>query len=234
MSRNRTRTAGVSLALAALAVAGLTAWAPAAFAAPAQVMATVHLRAGPATEYPAFAVLVPGTPLEVYGCEEHYEWCDVQAGPNRGWVDAAYLQMYAGGQPLIVADSGVVLALPVLSFVLDSYWGSYYRGRPWYAQRARYYPIYRRYPHGRPPPRPRPPVVRPPPRPSPGIRPPRPQPPVVTRPPGGTRPTPGGTRPTPGGTRPPGGNRPTPNPGRPSANGDNPRPTTRPAPQPTQ
>jgi uncharacterized protein YraI len=78
-------------------------------------MATVHLRAGPATEYPAFAVLVPGTPLEVYGCEEHYEWCDVQAGPNRGWVDAAYLQMSSGGQSMIVADSGVVLALPVIS-----------------------------------------------------------------------------------------------------------------------
>jgi uncharacterized protein YraI len=229
MSDHRTRTAGVSLALAALSVAVLTAWAPAALAAPGQVIAAVHLRAGPATEYPAFALLAPGTPLEVYGCEEAYEWCDVQAGPNRGWVDAAYLQMYAGGRPLIVADSGVVLALPVLTFVLDSYWGSYYRGRPWYAQRARYYPIFRRYPHGRPPPpRPRPPAVRPPPRPSPGIRPPRPQPPpVATRPPGGTRPPPGATRP-------PGGSRPTPNPERPPADAANPRPATRPAPQPTQ
>ncbi len=228
MSEHRTRTTGVSLALAALSVAVLTAWAPAALAAPGQVIATVRLRAGPATEYPAFALLAPGTPLEVYGCEEAYAWCDVQAGPNRGWVDAAYLQMYASGRPLIVADSGVVLALPVVTFVLDTYWGSYYRGRPWYSQRSRYYPIYRRYPHGRPPPRPRPPVVRPPPRPSPGIRPPRPQsPPVATRPPGGNRPAPGGTRP-------PGGSRPTPNPGTQPPNGDNPRPSTRPAPQPTQ
>lgn len=229
MSDHRTRTAGVSLALAVLSVAVLSAWAPAALSAPGQVIATVHLRAGPATEYPAFALLAPGTPLEVYGCEEAYQWCDVQAGPNRGWVDGAYLQMYAGGRPLIVADSGVVLALPVLTFVLDSYWGSYYRGRPWYAQRARYYPIFHRYPHGRPPPpRPRPPAVRPPPRPSPGIRPPRPQPPpVATRPPGGTRPPPGTTRP-------PGGSRPTPNPERPPADAANPRPATRPAPQPTQ
>ncbi len=229
MSEHRTRTAGVSLALAALSVAALTAWAPAALAAPGEVIATVHLRAGPATEYPAFALLAPGTPLEVYGCEEAYAWCDVQAGPNRGWVDAAYLQMYAGGRPLIVADSGVVLALPVLTFVLDAYWGNYYRGRPWYSQRARYYPIFRRYPHGRPPPpRPRPPAVRPPPRPSPGIRPPRPQPP-----PAATRPS-GGTRPPAGTTRPPGGSRPTPNTGRPAADEANPRPATRPAPQPTQ
>jgi uncharacterized protein YraI len=229
MSEHRSRTAGVSFVLAALSLAVLTAWAPAALAAPGQVIATVHLRAGPATEYPAFALLAPGTPLEVYGCEEAYAWCDVQAGPNRGWVDAAYLQMYAGGRPLIVADSGVVLALPVLTFVLDAYWGNYYRGRPWYAQRARYYPIFRRYPHGRPPPpRPRPPALRPPPRPSPGIRPPRPQPPpVATRPPGGTRPPPDATRP-------PGGSRPTPNPGRPPADAANPRPATRPAPQPTQ
>lgn len=228
MSEHGTRTAGVGLALAALSVAVLSAWAPAALAAPGQVIATVHLRAGPATEYPALALLAPGTPLKVYGCEEAYQWCDVQAGPNRGWVDAAYLQMYAGERPLIVADSGVVLALPVLTFVLDAYWGNYYRGRPWYAQRARYYPIFRRYPHGRPPPRPRPPAVRPPPRPSPGIRPPRPQPPpVATRPPGGTRPPAGATRP-------PGGSRPTPNPGTPPADAANPRPATRPAPQPTQ
>jgi uncharacterized protein YraI len=214
----------VKLALASLGAVFLATWAAAVLAAPAQVMATVHLRAGPATEYPAFAVLGPGTPLEVYGCEEHFDWCDVQAGPNRGWVDAAYLQMSSGGQSLIVADSGVVLALPVVTFVLDTYWGSYYRGRPWYSNRARYYPYYRRYPHGRPPPRPRPPVVRPPPRPSPGIRPPRPQPPAGTRPPGGNRPTPGGSRP-PNGGRPP-------NTGRPDSG--NQRPSPRPAPQPTQ
>jgi uncharacterized protein YraI len=230
MSDHRSSTTSISPAVAALATLVLSAWAQAAFATPAQVMATVHLRAGPATDYPAFAVLGPGTPLEVYGCEENYEWCDVQAGPNRGWVDGAYLQMSSGGQSMIVADSGVVLAVPIVTFVLDTYWGSYYRGRPWYARRAHYYPYYRRYPHGRPPPRPRPPVVRPPPRPSPGIRPPRPQPPVGTRPPGGTRP-PVGTRP-PGGSRPPGGGGRPPNTGRPDAG--NPQPSTRPAPQPTQ
>src|SRR5271170_2185490 len=126
MSINRTRPASFAASLAALSAMLLAAWAPAALAAPGVVVHTVHLRAGPSTEYPGFAVLAPGTQLEVFGCEEGYNWCDVQAGPNRGWVDAAYLQMSSAGQPLIVADSGVVLAVPVITFVLDSYWNSYY------------------------------------------------------------------------------------------------------------
>jgi len=205
MNINRIRPAGFGAALAALSAMLLAAWAPAALAAPAVVVANVHLRAGPSTEYPGFVTLVPGTQLEVFGCEEGYNWCDVQAGPNRGWVDAAYLQMSAAGHPVIVADSGVVLALPVVTFVFDSYWNSYYRTRPWYAQRARYYSYWNRYPHGRPPPRPRPPVVRPPPRPRPPVvkPPPRPRPPpAATRPPGGTRPPDGG-KPPPGSAKPP-------------------------------
>ncbi len=229
MSTNRTWPARVGPALAVLSAIFLCAWAPAVVAGAGVVVHTVHLRAGPSTEYPGFAVLPPGTQLEVFGCEEGYNWCDVQAGPNRGWVDAAYLQMSAQGQPLIVADSGVVLALPIVTFVFDSYWNSYYRNRPWFSQRARYYSYWNRYPHGRPPPRPRPPVVRPPPRPSPGVRPPpRPRPPPVgTRPPGGTRP-PAGDRP-PAANRPPGNGRPPPDSERPAPDSGR----TRPAPQPS-
>ena len=218
MNKNHRQLAGAGPALAALGGVLLAAWIPAAVAAPGVVVHTVHMRAGPSTEYPGFVMLVPGTQLEVFGCEEGYNWCDVQAGPNRGWVDAAYLQMSYAGHPVIVADSGVVLALPVVTFVLDSYWNSYYRTRPWFSNRARYVTYWNRYPHGRPPPRPRPPMVRPPPpRPSPGTRPPpRPRPPVATRPP-------------PGGTRPPGGGRPPPNNARPKPDSDR----TRPAPQPS-
>jgi uncharacterized protein YraI len=219
MNRNLMRKTGAGPALAALSAVLLAAWAPATLAAPGVVVHTVHMRAGPSTEYPEFVMLPPGTQLEVFGCEQGYNWCDVQAGPNRGWVDAAYLQMSYGGHPVIVADSGVVLALPVVTFVLDSYWNSYYRTRPWYSNRARYRTYWNRYPHGRPPPRPRPPVVRPPP---------RPRPPVATRPPPRPRP-PVATRPPPGGTRPPGGDRPPPNNGRPPPDSGR----TRPAPQPS-
>jgi uncharacterized protein YraI len=195
----------------------LTALAPAAFAIPAHIVATVHMRAGPSIEYPAVVRLIPGTPLEVYGCEAAYAWCDVQAGPNRGWVDADYVQVDSGGHPVVLAGAGVAVGVPIITFTLGTYWGSYYRTRPWYAQRAHYLSYWHRYPHGRPPPRPRPPIARPPVRPPPAVRPPpRPRPPAGNRPPqGGNRPPQGGDRPTP-----PGNGRPQP------GNG------TRPSPQP--
>jgi len=178
-------------------------WAPVALAVPGHVAATVHMRAGPSIEYPVVVMLLPGTALEVYGCEEAYAWCDVQAGADRGWVDADYLQVDSGGQPVILASAGVAVGVPLVTFTFGTYWSSYYRTRPWYAQRAHYLPYWRRYPHGRPPPRPRPPIARPPGRPPPPVRPPpRPRPPGA-RPPATGKPPPDGNRPPPGGNRPP-------------------------------
>jgi uncharacterized protein YraI len=185
----------------------LALWVPVALAMPAHVVSGVHLRAGPSVEYPAVALLIPGMPIEVYGCEEAYAWCDVQAGPNRGWIAADYVQVESGGHPVILAGGGVAVGVPLVTFTLGAYWGNYYRTRPWYAQRAHYMSYWRRYPHGVRPPRPRPPVARPPVRPPPPMRPPpHPRPPVA-RPPGG-RPPPGGKPPP----KPDNGTRPTPQP----------------------
>jgi uncharacterized protein YraI len=237
------------IALAVVGAATLCGASPLALAYSATVMAHAHLRAGPSIEYPPVVMLAPGAVVEVFGCEQGYGWCDAQIGPDRGWVDAAYLQMSAPSGPVIVADGGVTLGVPVISFVLNSYWGSYYQGRPWYARRPYYYNYWNRYPHGRPPPPPHRPIVRPPVRPPVVRPPPRPRPPVGGRPPG-NRPPPGGHRPIPGGggpgagkppdgARPPGGNRPTPGgkpadgarpPGGKRPDNDKPQPQTRPAP----
>jgi uncharacterized protein YraI len=207
MTLNSRRLLRIALPAVLLAVS-----APAAFAMPAHIVATVHMRAGPSVEYPEVAMLISGTPLEVYGCEQAYAWCDVQAGPNRGWVDADYLQVDSGGHPVILSGAGVAIGVPLITFTFGTYWDSYYRTRPWYAQRARYLPYWRRYPHGRPPPPRRPPGARPPVRPPPHARPPpRPRPPAA-RPPG-NRPPSGGDRPTPppnGRPQPDNGGRPTP------------------------
>ena len=232
------------LLLAAGALVIAAAWAPGALAYTANVMATVNLRAGPSTEYPVVATMRAGAVVEVYGCEQNYGWCDAQVGPDRGWVDAAYLQMGAPSGPVIVADSGVVLGLPIVAFTFGTYWDRWYRGRPWYSRRPYYYNYWNRYPHGRPPPPPhmRPPIL--PPRP-PAVRPPRPRPPghrPPYRPPDAGRPPlrpPGNGRP-PGDGRPPGGKPPgigqPPNNGRPGTPGnwrpgaDRPPPTPKPAP----
>jgi uncharacterized protein YraI len=223
-----------------LALLALTAVAsrPAAADYMATIAAHVHMRAGPAIEYPSVVLLSAGAPVQVFGCEQDYGWCDVQAGPDRGWVAAEYLQMPAPSGPVLIAGGGVGLGIPIISFNFNTYWGSYYRSRPWYARQPYYAHYWHRYPHGVPPPPRPPPHVRPPPRPRPPPPGPgRPRPPGAgpnpgPKPPGAGRPPAGGRPP---GSRPPGGGAPgdrpsgnRPNPGnRPpggGAPGDRPRP----------
>ena len=184
----QTRIVRVSIAALALALAAASPTALGAFTA--TLMAGVHLRAGPDVVYPSVMILPPGAVVQVYGCESGYQWCDVQAGVERGWVDAAFLQAAAPSGPVVVASSAVMLGVPVVVFSFNTYWTSYYVGRPWYARRAYYVNYWNRYPHGRPPPiYPPPPIYRPPPpRPPPVVRPPPPRPPPGTRPPTGGRP----------------------------------------------
>ena len=200
----RSSVPGAALALALWA-------APAAAAITATVTAGVHLRAGPQIVYPSVVILQPGTVVQVFGCEEGYNWCDVQLGADRGWVDAAFLQAPLPAGPVIVSSNAVALGVPTVSFVFNTYWGNYYSARPWYARRAYYYGYWGRYPHGRPPPiYGPPPIYRPPPsRPPAVVRPtPPPRPPGSGRPPSGGKP-PGGGKP-PAGKPPPPSTRPSP------------------------
>lgn len=209
MQGKQIRVRPVRVLLAALGLA-MAAGAPAALALPAVVLTNVHLRAGPSVFYPSVMMVGAGSPAVVFGCELDFNWCDVQVGLNRGWIAAMYLQAQSPRGPVIVASNAALLGVPRVTFVLNNYWNTWYRGRPWFARRPVYYNYWRRFPHGRPPPPPpRPPVMRPPPRP-PAVRPPPARPPANTRPPAGRPPA--GTRPPPGsrppGTSPPGpGNR---------------------------
>lgn len=182
--------------LSALTVAGALLLPVAAEAASALVTGNVNLRTGPGTEYYKIAVLPEGTQVEVYGCLQDYTWCDVSAGPTRGWVSSRYLsifyenQVYAPYQPRVV--------VPFLSFDYG-YWDRHYVDRPWYAQRPR-------PPHWRPGPPPpvqpappewRPPVHRPDVRPNPPTNWQPDQPNWRPNPDWGSRPTPPVVRPQP-------------------------------------
>lgn len=186
----------------------------AAFAADGYTVATVNMFAGPDPQYPQILTLGPGTPVAVQGCTEGWEWCDVIAAGNRGWVAGPYIEYMYGNQPVVVTDYGARIGIPIVTFAIGTYWGRYYAGRPFYRDRARWYarplPV-------RPFPGPRPPV-----RPMPGGRP-QPGPGPRPTPPGGNRPQPPGGRPQPGNRpQPPAENRPTPGGNRPPANGQRP------------
>jgi len=190
-------SAAISLLLAAPVVA---------HAAAGYVTGNVHLRAGPDSQYPLILTIPVGSAVSVQGCTAGWEWCDVIVLGNRGWVDGYYIQYQYQNQPVALPACGAQIGVPVVTFVIATYWSNYYRNRSFYNQRNSWYsrPIPHRPPsrptrppgHRPPPPKPRPPVTRPP----------RPKPPANNRPkpqprPPGNRPQPG-QRPPPGTTKP--------------------------------
>lgn len=157
----------------------------AAYAQSGYVSKDVNLRAGPAREYPSLAILRAGVSISVLGCLTGYQWCDVLAGPNRGWVYAGNIVYPYQGSSVPVITYGAALGLGIVAFSVGHYWDSHYRARPWYGQRQQWIerPHGRFVPEGHRPPPPHAPAFRP------GAhRPPPPHAPVVR--PGDHRPPP--------------------------------------------
>ncbi|MGH8780043.1 SH3 domain-containing protein [Paraburkholderia sp.] len=201
---------------ALMAALGAATWSGTASAqSQAYTNVPVNVRAGPAPDYPVVAQLPGGASVSVMGCVSGYTWCDVAVPGLRGWVYGGSLNYPYQGATVPLMSYGPTIGLPIVVFSLNTYWGSYYRNRPWYRDRSRWM--------NRPPPRPgRPPVhgggrppgqgnARPPgPRPQPGQgagRPGRPGGPSAGgQRPGGPGAQPGGGRPGgQGNARPPGG-----------------------------
>ena len=133
--------------MAALCLAAPTV----ASAADGYVTGNVNMRAGPDSGYPLIVTVPAGTPVAVQGCTTDWEWCDVIASDNRGWIAGNFIQYDYQGQTVLLPAYGARIGVPIVTFVISSYWDSYYRNRPFYRQRTTWY--HRTMPH-RPPPRP--------------------------------------------------------------------------------
>jgi uncharacterized protein YraI len=127
------------------ALAGLFLVCSTAFAGEGFVTAPVNLRAGPDVDYPIVLRLPAGVPVDIVGCVDDWLWCDVIAGPDRGWVAGAYLQEEYGGRRVYVRDYGLRIGIPIISFAFGDYWDHYYRGRSWYGHRDRWSHVRPRY-----------------------------------------------------------------------------------------
>ena len=125
----------------------LSCFATAAVAADGYVAGNVNLRAGPDVSYPSVDMLPAGTSVAIYGCVNGWSWCDVSNGDDRGWVAGSFLQEVYEGRRVFVADYGVRIGIPIVSFVFGTYWDDHYRGRSWYGNRDHWSHI---QPHYRP------------------------------------------------------------------------------------
>ncbi|NIF98307.1 SH3 domain-containing protein, partial [Burkholderia sp. Ax-1720] len=129
--------------------------APSLAQTPAVTSMTVNLYAGPAGDYPVVAQLPAGASVTVMGCVSGYSWCDVSLPGLRGWAYGRYLSYPYQGASVPLSNYGATIGLPVVTFALGAYWGSYYRDRPWFGNQSRW----NRHPGPRPGP---PPAIRPP------------------------------------------------------------------------
>lgn len=122
------------------AIAGLTLMGlSAASAAPGFSTANVNVRTGPDTDFPSVGVIPEGDPVEIAGCLRDESWCDVIWAGNRGWVYSEYLAFESRGEYVALPDVGpAAYRVPFVTFVAGDYWDRYYRGRPWYHDRARW------------------------------------------------------------------------------------------------
>jgi uncharacterized protein YraI len=108
----------------------------AALAAPGIVTTTVSLRAGPGEGFPAVDRIPGGARVNIHGCLRGTAWCDVSWSDDRGWVSSQYLEYLYRNRYVYLPDYVDEIDVPVVPFVLTSYWSSYYAGRPWYQRRA--------------------------------------------------------------------------------------------------
>jgi uncharacterized protein YraI len=108
----------------------------AAWAAPGIVTTTVSLKAGPGGGFPTVDRIPGGARVNIHGCLRGIAWCDVSWSDDRGWVSSQYLQYLFRNRYVYLPDYVDEIDVPVVPFVLASYWSSHYAGRPWYHRRA--------------------------------------------------------------------------------------------------
>jgi uncharacterized protein YraI len=108
----------------------------AALAAPGIVTVSTGLRAGPGSGFPVVDRIPEGARVNIHGCLRGNAWCDVSFSDDRGWVSSQYLEYLYRNHYVYLPDYVEEVDVPVVPFVLTSYWSSYYQGRPWYRRQA--------------------------------------------------------------------------------------------------
>lgn len=110
----------------------------AALAAPGMVTTNVSLRAGPGDGFPVVDRIPGGSHVNIHGCLRGDAWCDVSWSDDRGWVSSDELQWLYRNNYVYLSDYYDDIDVPVVPFVIGTYWSSYYAGRPFFHRRAHF------------------------------------------------------------------------------------------------
>jgi len=108
----------------------------AALAAPGLVTTTVSLRAGPGDGFPEVDRIPGGSHVNIHGCLKGDAWCDVSWSDDRGWVSSDELQWLYRNNYVYLSDYYDDIDVPLVPFVIGTYWSTYYAGRPFFHRRA--------------------------------------------------------------------------------------------------
>src|ERR1700760_460072 len=108
----------------------------AALAAPGMVTTNVSLRAGSGDGFPVVDRIPGGSHVNIRGCLKGDAWCDVSWSDDRGWVSSDELQWLYRNNYVYLSDYYGDIDVPVVPFVIGSYWSTYYAGRPFFQRRA--------------------------------------------------------------------------------------------------
>ena len=108
----------------------------AALAAPGLVTTTVSLRAGPGDGFPVVDRIPGGSHVNIHGCLKGDAWCDISWSDDRGWVSSDELQWLYRNRYVYLSDYYDDIDVPVVPFVIGTYWSTYYAGRPFFHRRA--------------------------------------------------------------------------------------------------
>jgi len=108
----------------------------AALAAPGMVTTNVSLRAGPGDGFPVVDRIPGGSHVNIHGCLRGDAWCDISWSDDRGWVSSDELQWLYRNNYVYLSDYYNDIDVPVVPFVIGTYWSTYYAGRPFFHRRA--------------------------------------------------------------------------------------------------
>ncbi|MHA6344823.1 DUF1236 domain-containing protein [Roseivivax sp. CAU 1761] len=93
-----------NVALSTTLIAGLLA-SPALAAMSASATTDLNFRSGPGPQYEIQGVIPAETAVDVNGCLENTEWCEVTFDGQTGWAYAAYLTTPVENEPMVLTEA---------------------------------------------------------------------------------------------------------------------------------